>query len=148
MRNSKSFNGINRLYYSLKKPMSNPILDRLRETFPVFNQVGTLFEGRPKLFSQDVRTKTIFFPPGDPEAAKHIDIKTPAGARKSVKWLNKEWKKAKTRPRKRKVKSWAVLAANRAGIIAENPRVSAPQRKEAREIKKIYKRWYEKKKLP
>jgi len=94
---------------------------------------------------------TMFGPTVHPEIGKHIDISYPAGAKKSVAWLNKEWNKAKrsgNRERMKLLKSSAVLAANRAGVGADNPHISSPQQKEYRQCQNIYKKWYKSKKLP
>jgi len=102
------------------------------------------------LHSQKTQT-TMFGPTVHPEIGKHIDISYPAGAKKSVAWLNSEWNKAKrsgNRDRMKLLKSSAVLAANRAGVGAENINISSSQQKEYRQCQNIYKKWYKSKKLP
>lgn len=104
----------------------------------------------PRLFGQQ-RTKTIFGPPRDPEMARQIRIDTPANARNSVKWLGKEWNKAKRRgdrDRMKHLKAAAVQAANRAQIGSKNKRVSKKERDEYKKVEKIYRKWYKPKKLP
>lgn len=104
----------------------------------------------PNLFGQQ-RTKTIFGPPRDPEMARQIRIDTPANARKSVKWLGKEWNKAKRRgdrDRMKHLKAAAVQAANRAQIGSKNKRISKKERDEYKKVEKIYRKWYKPKKLP
>jgi len=93
----------------------------------------------------------MFGPARDPEMSRNIHLDTPANARKSTRWLSKEWNKAKKkkdRDRMKHLKSAAVLAANRASVMSQNPRISSKEQKEAKQIEKIYRDWYKNKRLP
>ena len=84
--------------------------------------------------------QTIFFPPKHKDIAEHISLRTPAEARRSVKWLERQWKKADRR--RRRILLWsAVLAMNRAKVAARKKNLSAKEKKEFRQIAKIYKRF-------
>ena len=93
------------------------------------------------------RSGTVFFPAESKKYSEIIRIDTPEAARLSVKQLMDEFEKAKTRNKKRRIKRYAVLAATRARIISQNPKVSPSQRREAAEVAEIYKRAYERMKL-
>lgn len=86
---------------------------------------------------------TIFFPPKYKRYADIVRIDTPEAARESVRILKKEFDEAGTKAKKRRIKRMMVLAANRAEVIAGNPRVSARERAEAREVARIYREAYE-----
>jgi len=89
-------------------------------------------------------SETIFFPAKHKDIAEHISLRTPAEARKSVRWLEREWRKADRR-RKRILLWSAVLAMNRAKVLARAKRkkrkISEKEKKEFRQIAKIYKRF-------
>ena len=91
--------------------------------------------------------KGLYKPAKHKEAAEHIMIDTPDNARKSIRWLNKEWKEAKTRAKKRKLIQFANLARNRAKVMSENERISEKERREAAKVAKIYDEWLKKHKL-
>jgi len=93
------------------------------------------------------RRKTMFFPPKYPSLAKIVRIDSPKNARKAVKTLLAKFKKAKRRDVKVRVKRAAVLAGNRAKAMLRRKNLSAKERKEMREVYKIYRRAVEKMKL-
>lgn len=84
--------------------------------------------------------KTIFAPAKNEEAAAHIHIDTPGHAEDSIRWLNSEWTDGSSDRRTNLVR-YANQAANRAGIIADNRRVSASQRTEAKRVNTIFRAW-------
>ena len=85
-------------------------------------------------------SKTIFFPAKHKEIAEHISLRTPSEARRSVRWLEREWREADRR-RKRILLWSAVLAMNRAKAAARKKNLSAKEKKEFRQIARIYKRF-------
>ena len=85
-------------------------------------------------------SKTIFFPAKHKDIAEHISLRTPAEARQSVRWLERQWRKADRR-RKRILLWSAVLAMNRAKAAARKKNLSAKEKKEFRQIARIYKRF-------
>ena len=92
-------------------------------------------------------TKTLFFPPKHKEAAEQISIESPADALASVKWLSEEWNNAKTRAKKRRLIRYAVLAMNRANAMLKKKNLSQKERREFRQIVRIYKNWLERHRL-
>lgn len=105
---------------------------------------------RGVLFGQK-RKKTMFGPAKSEEMAENIKIDTPKNARKSTKWLTREWNKAKKkgdRPRMVHLKRAAVLAANRAQVGSQNDNFSKKEQKEFAKVEKIYRKWYKGKQLP
>ena len=90
---------------------------------------------------------TLFFEPKYKEASEQISIESPADARASVKWLTEEYKSAKTRAKLRRLIRFAVLARNRAKAMLKRKNLSAKERKEFKEIIKIYDRWIEEHRL-
>jgi hypothetical protein len=91
--------------------------------------------------------KTIFFPPKYEKYAEIISVENPEKARGSVRQMLEEFEKARTRDKRRRIKKTLVLAANRARVMSENPRLSEKERKEAKEVYEIYKNAYEKLKI-
>jgi len=87
--------------------------------------------------------RTIFFPPKSEYYAEIVKLDTPANALLSANRLLDEFGSAKTASKKRMVKRVTVLAANRAKVMAGNARLSLGERREAREIQRIYKNAYE-----
>ncbi|MCW1309123.1 MAG: hypothetical protein QXP04_00345 [Candidatus Nanoarchaeia archaeon] len=85
---------------------------------------------------------TIFFAPKYKIAAERISLRSPEEARASAEWLLDEFSNAKTLEKKRRIKKFAVLAHNRAKVMAENERLSPKEREEALKIANIYKRAY------
>jgi hypothetical protein len=94
------------------------------------------------------RRPTIFFPAKYKRYADIVRIDTPEAARLSVKQLEEEFEKAETREKKRRLKKMVVLAANRAAVMSNNPRVSRKERQEAAEVEKIYRAAAGRMKLP
>ena len=92
-------------------------------------------------------SKTIFFPPKYEEAAEQISIESPADARASVYWLTGEWNRARTREKKRRLIRFAVLAMNRAKVMLKKRDLSQKERRELKQVWKIYRRWLDTHKL-
>lgn len=84
--------------------------------------------------------KTIFGPAKNIEASEHIRLDTLGHAEESIRWLNSEWSDG-THDRRVKLVQYANQAANRAGIIGDNRRVTASQRDEAKRVERIYRSW-------
>jgi hypothetical protein len=91
--------------------------------------------------------KTIFFPSKYEKYAEIISVENPDKARGSVKQMLEEFKEAKTDEKRRTIKRCLVLAANRAKVMSQNPRLSEKERREAKEVYEIYKNAYEKLKI-
>jgi len=90
----------------------------------------------------------LFRPAKHRKISKIVSFKNPTQARKSAKKLVKAFKSAKTRKQKRTIKQATVCASNRAKVIANKKKnLSAKERKQFREISKIYKEAYEKMEL-
>ena len=103
--------------------------------------------GRRRPVTARKRAKTIFFPPKSKRYAEIIRIDTPEAAELSVKQMKEEFSKAETDAKKRRLKRMITLAANRAQVISENPRVSSKQREEARRVAEIYRKAAEEMKI-
>ena len=69
-------------------------------------------------------------------------------ARKASAILLKKFKNAKTRRQKRKIKQAMVCAANRVAVTQKKKDLSQKERKEMREVEKIYRSTYKKMVLP
>lgn len=105
--------------------------------------VVTVWGSYPRFKKEDKSMQqSIFFPPKYKGAAREIEISSPAKARESISWLNKEWSSAKTNVKKQRLRRFANLAANRAAIIADNQRVSDEQRREAVIVSNMYREWH------
>lgn len=91
-----------------------------------------------------VKGKTLFFPPGSKKFAEIISVETPDKARKSVKILESEFNHAKTRTKKVQIKQRTVLVANRAGATLKRKNLSSKERKEFKQIERIYRQSAEK----
>jgi hypothetical protein len=93
-------------------------------------------------------SESIFFPAKTAKYEKMVVLKSVDGARNSVDQLIDEFRKAKTRAKKRHVKKVTVLAANRAGVMARNRRLKQSTKNEKRRIMDIYRRAARKMVLP
>lgn len=93
------------------------------------------------------RNKSMFGPPKHKELAKIVRIDTPENARKSAKQLLNKFKRARTREQKVTIKRSVVLAANRAEAIRKKKNLSAKERREMKQIEKIYRSAAKKMKL-
>ncbi|MEM5866313.1 MAG: hypothetical protein QXG39_00135 [Candidatus Aenigmatarchaeota archaeon] len=82
-----------------------------------------------------------FLPPKYKEAAEQISVETPEDALASVRWLSEEWRKAKTREKKRRLIKFASEAIRRCRAQLRRKRLSAKEREEFRQVVKIYKNW-------
>ena len=85
-----------------------------------------------------VKGKTLFFPPRSKKFADIISVESPEKAKKSVKILESEFINAKTRTKKVQIKQRTVLVANRAGATLKRKNLSPKERKEFKEIERIY----------
>ena len=97
--------------------------------------------------------KTIFFKPKYKKIADLIRIDTPKNAKEGLKELYGEFKKLKTKKAMlRRIRS-ITLAINRINAMLKKKSLSAKERKELKEVKKIFvdykqkmRRYYAKKK--
>jgi len=94
------------------------------------------------------RRRTIFFPPKYKKYAKIITIANPRDARKAANKMLVEFRKAKTRAKKVRLKKMVVLAANRAKVIAKSGRVSPKERREMMQVYRVYREAVGKMQLP
>jgi len=94
------------------------------------------------------RRKTIFFPPKYKKYAKIITIANPRDARKAANKMVKEFRKAKTRAKKVRLKKMVVLAANRAKALLKKKNISPKERSETMQVYRIYREAAEKMQLP
>jgi len=76
--------------------------------------------------------------PKSPLLAKIVRIDTPANARKATKKLLRMFKQAKNRDWKVHIKRSAVLAMNRAEAMLNRKNLSTKERRELREVIRIY----------
>ncbi len=84
------------------------------------------------------RRGMFYYPPKSPLLAKIVRIDTPANARKSAKTLLKMFKEAKKRSWKAHIKKAVVLAGNRAKAMLNKKNLSPKERRELKEVAKIY----------
>lgn len=71
-----------------------------------------------------------------------VSLTSPAEARKSATWLKRHFRELKSREHKVAVKRACVLAHNRALAARKKKDLSAKEKKEFKEIAKIYKTAY------
>lgn len=90
--------------------------------------------------SNKVPHDSIFFPAKHTKYSEIISLKNPNEARLSVKKLEKEFTKAKTKKKKRRIIHSANLAANRAGVMSKNDRLEPDIRKQKDIVQRIYRR--------
>jgi len=95
------------------------------------------------------RNRSMFYSP-----ARHkylgeiVTFKNPSAARGAARELLRLFKSARTRAKKLRIKRAAILAANRARASAKRKNLSSRERKELREIARIYEQAAKKMKLP
>ena len=77
-----------------------------------------------------------------------VTFKNPSAARGAARELLRLFKSAKTRAKKVRIKRATILAANRARASAKRKNLSARERRELRQIARIYERAAAKMKLP
>ena len=94
------------------------------------------------------RSGGLFKPPRWKKYARIVSFEDPKSARKAAKKLLEEFRSAKTRAKKVRVKKVTVYAANRARASAKRKNLSARERREFRQIARIYERAAAKMKLP
>ena len=94
------------------------------------------------------RDSGLFRPPRYKKYAEIVTFEDPASARKAARKLLHEFKSAKTRAKKVRVKKVTVYAANRARASAKRKNLSSRERKELLQIARIYERAAAKMKLP
>ena len=80
----------------------------------------------------------MFFPPTYDYLAGIVSIESPKRARMASERLWKVFQGAETRAKKLRIKRAVVLAANRARAMLKRRRLSSRERKELREVAKIY----------
>ncbi len=84
--------------------------------------------------------RTLF---SDPKYQKYgllVSYVNPTEARESVRNLNREFQKSRTRKKRIRILRVTVLAANRAKASAQRKRLSPKERKELYEISSIYRK--------
>jgi len=84
------------------------------------------------------RRGSMFGASKHPGLASVVSIESPAEARKSAATLKRKFKSYSRRDAKVRTKRAAVLAANRAGAMLKKKNLSAKERSEMRQVKKIY----------
>ena len=93
--------------------------------------------------------RTLYnYPPTSKKYADIISLKNPTMASASASTMLKEFNDAETRDKKVHIKRAIVQAANRAGVASKNMNLSERERREAKEIQKIYNDAKEKMVLP
>ena len=90
----------------------------------------------------------LFKPARWKKYAEIVTFENPSAARGAAKELLREFRSAKTRAKKLRVKKVAIYAANRARASAKRKNLSSRERKELREIARIYEQAAKKMKLP
>ena len=105
--------------------------------------------GRSKKGRRRGRSRSMFYTP-----ARHkylgeiVTFKNPSAARGAARELLRLFNQARTRAKKLRIKRAAVLAANRARASAKRKNLSARERRELRQIARIYEQAAKKMKLP
>ena len=84
------------------------------------------------------RKKTLFKKPKHKKYAEMISFKNPTQARISARKLRKEFREAKQNAKKRRVARATQYASNRAKAITKRKKLSIDERKQYKEIGKIY----------
>jgi hypothetical protein len=98
--------------------------------------------GRVRPITAGSGRRTIFFPPRYRRYSEIVRIDNPNAARGSVEILSREFEKAKTSEKRRRIKRMTVLAANRAAAAARKRNLSDRERREFLEVEKIYREAY------
>jgi len=86
------------------------------------------------------RGRGLFKPPRWKYLAQIITFENPEAARGAVKELLREFRQAKTRAKKRRIKQATIYAANRARASAKRKNLSPRERRELLQIARIYER--------
>lgn len=84
------------------------------------------------------RRRTLFREAKYAKYGKIVSFKNPSQARKSATELRKEFKSAMTRAKKLRIARVAQNASNRAYATTKRKKLSAKERREYRQIGKIY----------
>ena len=84
------------------------------------------------------RKKTLFKKPKHKKYAEMISFENPTQARISARKLRKEFREAKQNAKKRRVARATQYASNRAKAITKRKKLSIDERKQYKEIGKIY----------
>ena len=113
-------------FYTDKKGRKRPITARKGRKAKVRVSV------KPK------KDRGLYTPAKHKWLADIVSLETPEKARESVRTLLAEFKRSKSRSRKRLIKRATVLAYNRAKVASHNPRLSPKERREFKQIAKIY----------
>jgi hypothetical protein len=82
--------------------------------------------------------KTMFFSAKSPKYAEIVSLKSPEKAKVSAKKLLAEFRKSKTRDKRRRVKRVTVLASNRAQASSKRKKLSPNERRQFWHIAEIY----------
>jgi len=90
------------------------------------------------MMAKKKRKLTLFKKPKYDKYSKIVSFKNPTEARKSATELRKEFNSAKTHSKKLRIARVAQYASNRAYATLKRKKLSAKERKEYREIGKIY----------
>ena len=105
--------------------------------------------GRSRKKGRRSKGRSMFYSP-----ARHkylgeiVTFKNPEAAKGAAKELLRLFNQARTRAKKLRIKRATILAANRARASAKRKNLSARERRELREIARIYRSAAEKMKLP
>lgn len=86
------------------------------------------------------RFRTMFFKPKTKKYAKIIELDDPQSAKGSVNKLKREYNKAKTKAKKRKIIRVTTLASNRAKAMGKKRNLSKREKTEFKRISNIYKK--------
>jgi len=105
-------------------------------------------KGTTKQRGKKFKTRSLFFPAKHLQLADIVRVDSVPTARKASAILLKKFKNAKTRRQKRKIKQAMVCAANRVAVTQKKKDLSQKERKEMREVEKIYRSTYKKMILP
>jgi len=84
------------------------------------------------------KKQSLFKKPKHKKYAKIVSFKNPTEARKSAKIMNKEFNSSKTRSKKLRVARATQYASNRAFATAKKKNLSLKERREFKEIGRIY----------
>jgi len=85
------------------------------------------------------RTKTMFVKPKSQALADMVSLRNPSSARGSIRELGREFNQAFLKDKKLRIARATMLAANRAAATVKRRGLSMAERKEFREIARIYK---------
>lgn len=116
-----------------------------RRTHGTPRQIGKPFKtrvrgGKTEYYDPEMKVwkTSIFFEPKHEKYAEIVSFENPREAMQASAILEREFDDAKTRAKKVRVKRVTVLAGNRAEAMLQKKELSTSERREFREIAKIY----------